>query len=141
MLAASRVILDDCVEYGATDDPGAFVTLDSGQRERFGSGARRDTQVGKPRYDLMPPGPLRRVAELYARGAAKYDDHNWAKGMPTSRALASLMRHLYAGVEGESQEDHWAAVVFNAFAIMHFQGTEHDDMHDWSPGGPEGSTP
>lgn len=109
-----------------------FVTKDSGQREQFDTGAKRDTQEGKPRYDLIPPQPLKRLAELYARGAEKYDDHNWTKGMPTSRFLASLERHLQDYKAGKVDEDHLAAVIFNAMGIMYFEGTSHDDKHDWS---------
>lgn len=108
-----------------------FVTKDSGQREHYDTGAQRDTQHGKPRYDLIPPGPLRRVAELYARGAEKYDEHNWTMGIPTSRFLASLMRHLEQYRAGERDEDHLAAVVFNAFGLMYFEDTPLDDRHRW----------
>ena len=110
-----------------------YVTKDSGAREDFDSGARRDTQTGKPRYDLIPPGPLKRIAELYARGAEKYDANNWTKGIPVSRFQASMMRHLEQYRNGETDEDHLAAVVFNAMGIMHFQGTiPWDDAFDWS---------
>lgn len=109
-----------------------YVTLDSGARESFASGAVRDVQEGKPRYDLIPPVPLKRLADLYARGAEKYDDHNWAKGMNTSRILASLLRHIEAYRLGDKTEDHLAAAAWNAFAIMHFEGTEWDDFYDWS---------
>jgi len=111
-----------------------YITKDSGAREEFDSGARRDTQDGKPRYDLIPPGPLKRLAELYARGAEKYDEHNWTKGMPISRYLASLMRHPEQYREGDTEEDHLAAVVWNAMAIMYFQGTDWDDLFDWTQG-------
>lgn len=105
-----------------------FVTKDSGTREEYESGAQRDTQEGKPRYDLVSPAPLKRVAELMARGAVKYGDNNWTKGMPSSRFLASLMRHVEAYRLGERDEDHLAAVVFNAFAVMHFEDTRWDDL-------------
>jgi len=105
-----------------------YVTKDSGQREEYDSGARRDTQEGKPRYDLIAAAPLKRVAELMARGAVKYGDNNWAMGMPSSRFMASLMRHVEAYRLGERDEDHLAAVVFNALAIMHFEGTNWDDL-------------
>src|ERR1044071_2233252 len=68
-------------------NPNTFVTKDSGERESFDTGAVRDTQDGKPRYDLIPPKGLKRVAEVYARGSVKYDDHNWRKGMPSSRFM------------------------------------------------------
>lgn len=98
-----------------------FVTKDSGERQDFTTGARRDIQTGKPRFDLIPVGPLTRLANLYARGAEKYGDHNWQKGMPISRCYASLFRHLMQWVAGDQQEDHLAAVVFNAFAIMFYE--------------------
>lgn len=110
-----------------------YVTKDSGEREDFTSGARRDTQEGKPRYDLIPPAPLERLADLYTRGAEKYGPHNWTKGMPVSRYQASLERHLQQWKAGDTEEDHLAAVVWNAFAIMHFQETAWNDQFDWTP--------
>ena len=111
-----------------------YVTKDSGAREEFDSGARRDTQDGKPRYDLIPPGPLKRLAELYERGLQKYGENNWTKGMPTSRYLASAFRHLEAYRSDEDpEEDHLAAVLWNVMAIMHFEGSGWDDKYDWSP--------
>lgn len=32
------------------------------------------------RFDLIPPGPLTTLAQLYGKGALKYADHNWARG-------------------------------------------------------------
>ena len=54
-----------------------YQTKDSGKRVEFKSGMRRDSTEGKPRYDLIPLEPLKRLAELYARGAEKYGDRNW----------------------------------------------------------------
>lgn len=107
-----------------------FITKDSGKRQEFTTGMIRDTQEGKPRYDLIPTGPLRRLADLYARGAIKYDDNNWMKGQPYSRAYASLFRHLIAWREGDRDEDHIAAVAWNAFAIMYYEDNkpELDDL-------------
>lgn len=98
-----------------------FVTKDSGKREEFNTGAKRDTQEGKPRYDLMPIPALKRVADLYARGAIKYGENNYQKGMPFSRVYASLFRHLMQWREGDKSEDHIAAVAWNAFAIMMYE--------------------
>jgi hypothetical protein len=58
---------------------------------------------------------------LYARGAKKYGDRNWQKGIPDERVYASLLRHAYAAIQGDITEDHLAAVVFNAFALMYYQ--------------------
>lgn len=98
-----------------------FVTKDSGKRQNFASGMVRDTQEGKPRYDLIPTEGLRRLADLYARGAEKYDDDNWKKGQPFSRAYASLFRHMIQWREGDRSEDHLAAVAWNAMALMYYE--------------------
>lgn len=37
-----------------------FVTKDSGQRQEFTSGMVRDTETGKPRFDLIFDGPVTR---------------------------------------------------------------------------------
>ena len=109
-----------------------FITKDSGSRQEFESGMVRDTQEGKPRYDLIPTGPLRRLADLYARGAEKYDDDNWKKGQPYSRAYASLFRHLMQWRNGDTDEDHLAAVAWNAFTLMYYEDNkpELDDLSD-----------
>lgn len=113
-----------------------FVTKDSGQRQEFETGMVRDTQEGKPRYDLIPTLALRRVADLYARGAEKYGDNNWHKGQPFSRTLASLERHLHQFKQNDTEEDHLAAVVWNALALMHYQEIgrteELDDLPKWN---------
>lgn len=56
---------------------GKFITKDSGVREEFNGGMVRDTQNGKPRYDLCYKPLYKRWAELMARGADKYGDNNW----------------------------------------------------------------
>lgn len=105
-----------------------FVTRDSGQRQDFGNGSLRDTNEGKPRPDLISSKATLRHAELMARGAAKYGARNWEKGQPTSRFLESLQRHLLMARLGDKVEDHWAAIRYNVDGIMHFEGTEWDDL-------------
>lgn len=45
---------------------------DSGKRQEFGTGSRRDTRDGKGRYDLIPPYFLKRLAVHLENGAVKY---------------------------------------------------------------------
>ena len=112
---------------------------DSGKRELFDGGAVRDVQEDKPRYELIPPGPLERLAHHYTAGAKKYDDYNWQKGIPTSRILASLLRHIEAYRSGDTVEDNLSAAAWNIFALMYFEGTEWDDFHEWTvPARPSG---
>jgi hypothetical protein len=92
---------------------------DSGERETFATGAIREPNLDRGRYDLIPPIPLRNLAIHYERGARKYEDWNWARGLPLSRHLNSALRHLRQFQEGQRDEDHLSAVVFNVFAITH----------------------
>lgn len=96
-----------------------YTTKDSGQREDYETGARRDTEIGKPRYDLISPVALKRLAELMGRGADKYGDRNWEQGIPISRFYSSAFRHLQQWQLGDTDEDHLAAVLFNVMGIMH----------------------
>lgn len=112
-------------------DGEGYVTKFSGEAENFNTGAHRDSQKGKPRYDLIPARPLKRVADLYARGGEVHGDKNWLNGIPNSRSMASLMRHVQDYRLGDRTEDHLAAIVWNAMALMQFEGTEFDDFDKW----------
>jgi len=62
-------------------------------------------------------GGWHRIAVHYARGALKYADRNWEKGLETGRTVSSLYRHLDKAKRGLVDEDHWAAAAWNAIAI------------------------
>lgn len=94
---------------------------DSGTRQEFSTGSRRDSQEGKARFSLVPSGPLTRLAMHYTNGAKKYGDGNWMLGQPASQFLDSLGRHYEAAKEGRVDEDHLAAIAWNAFSLMYFQ--------------------
>lgn len=98
-----------------------YATQDSGVREEYASGMVRDTVAGKPRYDLIPTAPLKRLAELYARGAEKYGECNWQLANSADehrRFRASALRHAQQWLEGDESEDHAIAVVWNIFAFL-----------------------
>lgn len=92
---------------------------DSGKRQEFKSGAVRDIQEGKGRYDLIPPMCIERLAKHYEHGGIKYGEDNWTKGMPLKRYLDSLIRHAYKLLAGMDDEDHASAIAWNAFAFMY----------------------
>jgi len=91
---------------------------DSGKKQQFESGAQRDSQEGKGRYDLIKQCFLDRVAKWLALGAEKYGDRNWELGQPTTRCMDSLLRHAYKANEKWDDEDHLAAVAVNAMFVM-----------------------
>lgn len=107
-----------------------FVTEDSGEREEYLTGMKRDTQKGKPRFDLVIPllPPMEetmfyRWAALMTRGAEKYEPRNWELAETQDeyhRFRASAIRHFFQWWFGvENGEDHAAAVFFN------IQGAEY----------------
>lgn len=103
----------------------------------FETGAQRDINVAgskssqfPARYDLVSPIGLRRLAETYGEGAAKYDDHNWRKGMPFSSTINHALAHINLYMAGDREEDHLAHAAWNLFALMHFEQTtpEQNDL-------------
>lgn len=96
-----------------------YQMKDSGERQEFETGAVRDTQTGKGRYDLLPVVALERVAKVYQKGAEKYDERNWMQGIPISRFMDSALRHLMQYAEGRRDEDHVAQAAFNVLGIIH----------------------
>lgn len=95
-----------------------YIVRDSGEREEFSTGARRDMRENKGRYDLIPPEALKRLALVYERGAKKYGENNWQKGINLSRYIDSAIRHIYNYMEGDKEEDHLAHAAWNLFGIM-----------------------
>ena len=98
-----------------------YITKDSGDRRKFNTGAQRDVVVGKGRYDLISPIMIERLAKLLQRGAEKYNDRNWEKGMPLSVYMDSGMRHLFKFLEGHKDEDHLIAAIWNLQALLHIE--------------------
>lgn len=94
-----------------------FTVKDSGERQEFQTGSKRDSREGKGRFDLIPTLPERELAQHYEAGAVKYGDHNWKKGQPLMRYVDSAKRHINNLVAGETDENHAIAVAWNMFAF------------------------
>lgn len=91
---------------------------DSGERQTWDTGSRRDTNIGKGRYDLIPPYFVQRLAKHLENGARKYGDRNWELGQPLSRYLDSALRHTFAVLDRQVDEDHPSAGVWNLMAFL-----------------------
>lgn len=77
------------------------------------------------RYDLIPTEPLRLLATLYGRGAAKYDDNNWRKGYDWKFSYAALQRHVNQFWSGEDQDEemglpHVISAAWHCFTLAQF---------------------
>jgi len=93
----------------------------SGETQEFSTGAHRDKQEGKGRYDLMSVFALREIARVYEEGAKKYQPRNFEKGMPLSRFLDSALRHIYQCIEGKDDENHIGNAAWNLMGFIHIR--------------------
>ena len=98
-----------------------FELKSSGDVQQFNTGAKRDTSDAKPRPDLISPFAEERLGEWLRLGARRYNPRNWELGIPMSRCLASLCRHVMKFKQGDRTEDHLSAIMFNAMAIIHYE--------------------
>lgn len=100
-----------------------YETKDSGKRQEYKSGMRRDLQDGKPDFYLITPKDmpykeqlLTRWAELMERGRNKYGLRNWELAdseEELERFKSSAYRHFMQWLLNEDDEDHGAAVLYN----------------------------
>ena len=94
-----------------------FQIKDSGERQQFESGMVRDVTDDKIDYTLAIDGPMfKRLAIHLTKGAIKYAKRNWmqARGREEyDRFRESATRHFYQWLNGETDEDHAAATIFN----------------------------
>ena len=108
------------------DEGGApsYILKDGGPKQTFSTGAQKEDSKqieGKGAYDLLPTIPIRRVAEIYRKGALKYQNWNWVRGIPLSRFLDSAKRHLDQFAEGQEDEDHLHQAIWHLMGLSHTQ--------------------
>jgi hypothetical protein len=115
-----------------------FAIKDSGAREEFASGMRRDTEDGKVDFTLGIDGPMfERYSAHLTKGAQKYGRRNWQNANSVEemeRFKRSGFRHFLQWLNGERDEDHAAAVIFNINAAEYVrdQLTLDEKSHDVS---------
>lgn len=95
-----------------------YTLKDSGKRKKYLAGAVRDLATGKGRFDLIPPEVMKAYAIHLEKGARKYADRNWEKGIPLSRFLDSAQRHLNQYLMGDVDENHLYAWLWNVCGFV-----------------------
>src|SRR5665213_855362 len=96
------------------------------------TGGQKNSKLA--RYDLIPVIPLHKVAEVYGRGADKYDDRNWELGYAWHLSYAAAQRHLNQFWGGEANDvetgcPHLASVIFHCMALIEY-GHTHPELDD-----------
>lgn len=114
-----------------------YETKDSGKRQEYNSGMKRDLQDGKPDFYLITPKDmpykeqlLTRWAELMTRGKEKYGERNWELANSAeeyNRFKSSAFRHFMQWLLGEQDEDHAVAVMFNIQCAEYVAWRKHNE--------------
>lgn len=115
-----------------------------------GDGGGLRFSKGKPRYDLFPPDAYEEIVRVYTRGAEKYAENNWLRGMKWGECLRALKSHLTKWEKGATFDDeltdcrHLAMVAWNAIALMVYEmrglGEDNIQYHQHAKSFPEMNT-
>ena len=70
------------------------------------------------------------VSKHFEEGAKKYGEWNWQKGIPTHSYLDSAIRHYLKWADGEDDEPHDRAFVWNLLCMLYTMHNkpEFDDL-------------
>jgi len=102
---------------------------DTGERVTFGEG----TGMREPKdtyFHLVPISALMALAKHYHDGSIKYGDRNWEKGIAWSTCIDAIFRHVLKYNEhGNQDENHLAAIMWNAAALIEYAKT-HPELND-----------
>ncbi len=146
VFATTSSDVDHCNECGNRFEHWSHNLPDSGVRESFGDGmAVREANPTKPALGGISPYMELALGDLMTKAGIKYKDaggyRNWEKGMPVTRVIESIKRHVNAFQRGDTSEDHLAAIAWNAMVLIHYRdgGTttgkgfeQLDDRPRWS---------
>lgn len=93
---------------------------------------------GKTEISQLPPAAVRAIATVMMMGEEKYGKHNWRKGLSYTSVCDSLLRHVFAFLDGEDLDpesglNHMAHAATNAAFLLQYisDGKEGlDDRYD-----------
>lgn len=76
-------------------------------------GFLREDKQDKIDYTLIPLDVLHALAKHYTDGATKHGRDNWKKNTDMSSFERSAYRHFISLLNGDQDEDHYSALVWN----------------------------
>jgi hypothetical protein len=101
-----------------------YETKDSGERVEFETGSRRDTEVGKPRYDLIGKHGLLAMAKYLEGGEFE-----------AAESVRETCKELAEGVELDKMDKKYLE-MFVRLADLLERGAKKYGEHNWSKGQP-----
>ena len=78
-------------------------------------------QPGSGRFDLIPPGAERRLAQLFERDASTFGPRDWEQNVPLS-AFVNMAKDALNRLHARDTSDDWAArVTWAMIGYMHVE--------------------
>jgi hypothetical protein len=118
-------------------EPDPVIDADP-EMAKFEGGGQRSSDEGRPRFDMLfvshmsyDQQVLTRAALRMEEGARKYGARNFEEFQDAEaleRARASLLRHTIQLVNGETDEDHAAAVIANVVMLSSVEKRVRDGL-------------
>lgn len=98
------------------------VKFDPNNITTIGQGSKRSGERGRGDYSLVPKEVVDAYAKHLQEGVERgYPRNNWTLGQPLSRLHSSMLRHAFQLLNGELDEPHDRAVLFNIGAIIYMR--------------------
>jgi len=104
-----------------------------GEMKKTELGAMRESNKGRGRFDLIPYEAMEALAIWYEKAAEKYPERDWEKGMSVKDCINRMLRHGLKASNGWTDEDHLAAVMWNAATAITMMKRRPDcNDHKWN---------
>ena len=94
------------------------IKIEEGEKRVFSTGAEKQPASGKGTPVLFPPDAYLEISKHFEDGAAVYAPRNWEKGIPLSKLIDSLERHIAQEKMGLTDEHHDRALAWNAVVYL-----------------------
>ena len=94
------------------------IITGQGEMQTTDAGALRESNEGRGRFDLLPYEAIEALAKWYEAGSKKYEERNWENGLSVKDCINRMIRHALKAGNGWTDEDHLAAVMWNAAAAI-----------------------
>jgi hypothetical protein len=91
--------------------------------------------VGKPQLSQIDNELLKQTAFVLEFGERKYNRGNWRKGITYNRCIDSLMRHVAAFKEGQTNDEetglaHLGHAACNIMFLLRYEADNRTDLDD-----------
>lgn len=112
-----------CPYCHSTDSKVAFIEEDELNADYKKEMADRFNN-GKPQWSMVDFKSLEDMVRVLEFGEKKYSRDNWKKGLKTTEVVDSLLRHIYAYLNGEDIDpesgiNHTGHIMCNAMFLSH----------------------